>query len=335
VTIAGTVVVADDTPANIDLLRGLLLRDGYVVHVATNGEEALCLTQELLPDLVVSDVMMPRMNGFDLCRRLKADSQAGSIPVVLVTSLAEREDRIEGLNAGADDFLTKPVNAHELRARVRSLVRLKRSRDDLAGAEALILGLGRSVEARNPAATGHCERMAAYASAFGLYLGLPDKDVTALERAGHLHDIGMIAVPEALLLKQAPLTSDERLVLAQHPVRGASACEGVQMFQLVTPIVRWHHERLDGSGYPDSLRGDAIPALAQIVGIIDTYDALTTARPWRHAVSPGAACVELQREVQCGWRSERLVSAFVALAQSGALTHLTPERPAPLEGACP
>ena len=181
---AGTIVVADDVQANIDLLTRLLVREGYAVRAALDGGAALELVEREQPDLVLSDVLMPVLNGFDLCRRLKSNRVTRLIPVVLVTALSEREDRIEGITAGADDFLTKPVDAHELKARVRSLVRLKRFTDDLDSAESVILSLALTVEARDAYTSGHCARMAAYAAAVGEQLGLSDDEVVGLRRGG-------------------------------------------------------------------------------------------------------------------------------------------------------
>lgn len=326
----GTVVIADDVSANVDLLEGLLVREGYAVFAASDGEAALELVLQTLPDVVLTDVMMPKLDGFELCRRIKAERATRLTPVVLITSLGEREDRIEGINAGADDFLTKPVNAHELRARVRSLVRLKRYTDDLDSAESVILSLGLTVEARDPHTFGHCERMAAYAAAFGIHLDLADEDISALHRGGYLHDVGKIGVPDAILLKPGRLTPDERSLMQRHPVIGEALCGDLRLLRPVRPIIRHHHERLDGSGYPDGLRGDAIPLLAQIMGIVDVYDAVTTARVYRSAVPSEAASAELQEEVRLGWRHAHLVSEFLTICRSARFHKLADTRPGPV-----
>ena len=313
------IVVADDVQANLDLIAGLLQRDNYVVHTATDGEQALHLVSTRHPDLVLSDVMMPKMDGFELCRRLKEDRVTRLIPVVLVTALGEREDRIAGIDAGADDFLTKPVNPHELRARARSLVRLKRFTDDLDSAESVIISLALTVEARDAYTAGHCERMAAYAAALGRHLGLDDEAVAALRRGGYLHDVGKVAIPDCILQKPGRLTPDEFAVMKQHTVAGETVCGDLRLLRHVRPIVRWHHERLDGSGYPDGLSGDAIPLLAQIMGVVDVYDALTTRRPYRDPLSVVDACEALRTEVRNGWRRGDLVDALIELSGAGIL----------------
>jgi putative two-component system response regulator len=316
---AGKIVIADDVEVNLHLLKTLLARDGYAVHTATDGAAALDLINREMPDLVLSDVVMPLMNGFELCRRIKSDKATRLIPVVLVTSLGDREDRIEGINAGADDFLTKPVNAHELKARVRSLVKLKRYTDDLDSAESVILSLGLTVEARDPYTVGHCERMAAYAAAFGVHLQLPDEDVAALHRGGYLHDVGKVGVPDAVLTKPGPLTAEEYTLMKRHPEIGDSLCGTLRMLRPVRPIVRHHHERWDGSGYPDHLKGDAIPLLAQITSVVDVFDALTTARVYRQPVSPDRACAELQDSADKGMFRHELVKEFTAFCNSGRI----------------
>jgi putative two-component system response regulator len=316
----GTVVVADDVPANVDYVTALLTRVGYTVHTARDGAEALDLVFREQPDLVVTDVMMPVMNGFELCRRLKDDVATRLIPVVLVTSLGAREDRIRGIEAGADDFLTKPVNPQELQARVRSLVRLKRFTDELDTAEGVILSLGRTVESRDRYTAGHCERLAYYAAALGEQLELPEDEILALRRGAYLHDVGKIALPDAVLNKPGPLSDDERTLMQQHPVVGDTLCGDLRLLRPVRPIVRHHHERLDGTGYPDRLAGDAVPKLAQIMGVVDVFDALTTDRVYRARTTVAGACDELRQEVERGWRDRRLVDEFIRLCEAGSLS---------------
>jgi putative two-component system response regulator len=313
------ILIADDVAANRALLETLLTRDGYSVETVSDGPAALEAVHREPPDLVISDVLMPRMNGFEVCHRLKQDRATRLIPVILVTSLSERDDRVKGINAGADDFLSKPVDAHEVKARVRSLIRLKRFTDDLDSAESVILSLALTVEARNSYTAGHCQRMAAFAAGFGAHLNLTDEDLDALYRGGYLHDVGKIGIPDAILLKPGPLTSDEFTEMKRHTEIGDALCGNMRLLRLVRPIVRHHHERLDGSGYPDALRGDAIPLLAQVLGIVDVYDALTTDRVYRRAVTPEAACEELRVEAACGWRRKDLVEEFIALLSTGRL----------------
>ena len=317
-----SILVVDDLEPNRDVLRRALLREGYDVRTACDGDEALAIVSASPPDLILSDVMMSGVDGFELCRRLKADRATRLIPVVLVTALSDREHRIEGIKAGADDFLSKPVDAHELSARVQSLVRLKRFTDDLDSAESVILSLALTVEARDPCTSGHCERMAHYASAFGTFLGVSEDEVAALHRGGYLHDVGKVGVPDAVLLKPGRLTEDEFTIMKQHTVIGDSLCGDLRILRPVRAIVRSHHERADGSGYPDGLSGHDIPLLAQIMGVVDVFDALTTNRVYRPALPIETAIAELRSEVERGWRQRGLVNAFIQWSASPAAQSL-------------
>jgi putative two-component system response regulator len=318
----GTVLVVDDLSSNAELLQQCLTRDGYEVETAASGEAALEAIARHQPDVILLDVMMPGIDGFELCRRLKGDPATRLIPVVLVTALNEREDKIQGINAGADDFLSKPVNAHELRARVRSLIRLKQHTDELDSVESLITSLALIIEARDPYTEGHCHRLAAYATALGVRLDLGDEELAALHRGGYLHDLGKIGLPEALLQKGGPLTPAEFEVVKRHTIIGDELCKQVRSLEQVRSIIRHHHERLDGSGYPDGLAGNAIPLLAQITAIADAYDALTTGRPYRDALPSERAFEELRAEAARGWRRADLVEEFIALGRAGSLGRL-------------
>jgi putative two-component system response regulator len=316
---AQTVLVVDDEITNVKLLTRLMTGLGYQVRSAANGELALAEVARERPDLVLLDVNMPKVDGFEVCRRLKREPATRLLPIVLITGLTASEDHIKGIEAGADDFLTKPFNVPELEARVRSLTRLKRYTDELDSAESVILSLGLTIEARDPYTQDHCERLARYAAALGGHLGLDEAQRVALDRGAFLHDVGKVGIPDAILLKPGPLTSSERERMQQHTVIGHRLCGEFRALEHVRPIVRHHHERLDGSGYPDGLKGDAIPLLAQIISIVDVYDAVTTTRPYRAALSTEEAVRELREEVRRGWKSEALVEAFVALEHEGKL----------------
>ena len=308
-----TVLVVDDLDANVQLLSRFLSREGYTVQTASDGDEAFASVMREIPDVILSDVIMPRLNGFELCRRLKQNHVTRLVPIVLVTALNDRESMIQGIDAGADDFLSKPFDFNELKARVRSHVRCKRYTDDLDSADAVIMSLAMTIEARDRYTEGHCRRLAAYATAFGRRLGLGDEDLAALYRGGFLHDIGKIGIPDAILLKPTTLTPTEHDTIKQHTVIGDELCGQLRSLSRVRPIVRSHHERLDGSGYPDGLRGEQIPLLAQILSIVDIYDAIRTARPYKPAMSIDRAREELLREVDGGWRRGDLVREFLAL----------------------
>ena len=310
---AGRVLVVDDVEANVDFLKTMLSREGYEVLTASDGRSALEIVQSANPDIVVMDVMMPKLSGYEVCEWIKHNAATRLTPVVLITALHEREHKIRGINAGADDFLTKPFDYHELKARVGSLVRMKRYTDDLDSAESVIMSLALVIEARDAYTTGHCQRLATYSTALGKALGLGDDDLAALLRGGYLHDVGKIGIPDSLLLKSGRLTDSEYSRIKAHPVIGDRLCGELRSLRQVRPIVRHHHERLDGSGYPDGLKGDEIPLLAQIMGIVDVYDAITTERPYKPAATEEQGYEELRREVALGWRRSDLVEVFIAL----------------------
>jgi cyclic di-GMP phosphodiesterase len=306
------VLVVDDLEANAQGLAKLLTIEGYCVSTASNGSDALELIAREPPDIVLTDLVMPGLSGLDVCRHIKGNPATRLIPVVLITAFGDSDDRVEGINAGADDFLSKPINPTELKARVRSLIKLKRYTDELDSAESVIISLALTIEARDPYTEGHCERLATYAVALGGRLDLPKDDLAALHRGGFLHDVGKVGIPDAVLHKTSPLTAEEFEQMKLHTVIGDRLCGQLRSLRHVRPIVRHHHELLDGTGYPDGLKGDAIPLLAQIIGIVDVYDALTTDRPYRRKASDDEAFSALLQEVDKGWRRGDLVEQFIA-----------------------
>jgi putative two-component system response regulator len=311
--------VADDEHAIAELLRRILEREGHTVKAVADGLAAVEGLSEFKPHLVLLDVNMPGMTGIEVCRHIKQDPAHRLTPVVLITGMAQREKRIEGLEAGADDCLSKPVDVQELLARVRTLVRMKRYTDDLDSAASLIIAMALLVEARDGNTEGHCHRMANYATALGRALNLGEEDLQALHRGGFLHDIGMLAVPDAVLRKSGPLDPEEFELMKSHTTVGDSLCGTLRSLEAVRPIIRHHHERYDGSGYPDGLKGDEIPLVAQIIGLVDVYDAVTTRRPYQGPHTANEAIDILRGQVVRGWRREDLVDAFADLVERGKL----------------
>jgi putative two-component system response regulator len=310
------VLVVDDEETNRRLLVRLLAHE-YDVLTAADGEEALAMLDHVEVDVILLDVQLPGLDGFDVCSRIKRRPKTRLVPVVLVTGLHAREHRIKGIHAGADDFITKPFDAEELHARVASLARMKQYTDDLESTEAILKSLALTIDARDPYTDGHCERLSKLAVALGVTLGLSKEELSALDRGGYLHDIGKIGIPDAILLKPARLTPEEFELIKQHTVIGDRLCGELRSLRLVRQIVRHHHEALDGSGYPDGLSGDRVPLLAQIVGIVDLYDAVTSSRPYREALPPDYAYAELRRETACGRRNPQLVEQFISLSRKG------------------
>lgn len=309
----GKVLVVDDYAPNATGLRDLLTGSGYDVRVAYNAPDALTLVSEDTPDIALVDVVMPGMSGVELCRELKTRGTTRLMPVVLVTASQDRSHRLAGIEAGADDFLGKPVDVQELRTRVRSLLRVKNLTDELESTEAIMTMLGHIVEARDPYTEGHCQRLAEYATGLGAALRLGPADLDTLNRGAVLHDVGKIALPDAVLLKPGRLDAEELSLMRQHPVVGDNLCRTIKSLDRVRPIVRSHHERQDGRGYPDGLRGDEIPLLAQIVAVVDVFDALTTNRPYRTAMTAKAAYNIMLNDAASGWCPAKLVQTFVDL----------------------
>jgi putative two-component system response regulator len=316
------ILIVDDESASRTALEMLLRRDGYEVHNASDGSSALAECSSFRPDLVLLDVLMPGINGFEVCRRIKATPETRLTPVVLITGLSDTEDRIQGINAGADDFLSKPIDVNELLARTRSLIRIKQYTDDLENAESVLFSLALSIEARDPYTRGHCERLSKLSVRLGERLGISEDHIKALRRGGIVHDIGKIVVPDAILLKPARLSEEEMEVMRKHPVVGERICAPLRIFRLVLPIIRHHHERYDGSGYPDHLRGSEIPLTARIMQLADVYDALTTDRPYRKADQRDVALDIMNDEAKQGWWDRDLFDAFREMVRNVPELHV-------------
>ena len=309
--VAGTILIADDHESNRQLFEEFLTAEGFEVVTAPDGAAALQEFTRAQPDLVLLDVMMPHLNGFEVCRQLKTNRDTYLTPIILMTAvLSAKQDRVVGIEAGADDFLSNPIDRIELLARVRSLLKLKARTDELERAESVLFALARSIEGKDPYTQGHCERLSEYASRLGERLGISEEQITALRRAGIVHDIGKVAVPDAILLKPAKLTEEEWKIMREHPVVGEQICAPLKSFRLVLPIIRHHHEKLDGSGYPDGLRGEEIPLTARVLQIVDVYDALTTARPYKRALPVSEALETMEGEVVKGWWDRNIFAEF-------------------------
>lgn len=292
----------DDQPTNLKVLDRLLSEQGYHVTCASDGLEALeVLGRDPLPDLVLLDILMPRLNGYEVTRRLRLEGRTRLLPVVLLTSLTESRERIEGLEAGADDFISKPFLRDELLARVRSLLRQKFLVDELDNAESVIMAMAVAVEARDECTEGHIERVSQQCVRLARRLGLGPEDIDALEKGGVLHDIGKLRVPDRILNKPGPLTPEEFEIMKLHTVWGERICLPLRSVRRVLPIIRHHHERPDGTGYPDGLRGEEVPVLARILSVVDVFDALISDRPYRARMSVDEALAILHQNASRGW----------------------------------
>jgi putative two-component system response regulator len=310
---APRILVVDDNAMLVALMSQLLAMRGYDVVTAENAEQAEAEVRRQAPDLILSDVMMPGKSGYELCRALKEDPATRLIPFVLITGLSDGSDKLRGIEAGADDFLNKPVLAEELTARVKSLLRVKEFTDELETADSVLCTLGLIVERRDPYTEGHCERLAVRAAELGRHLGLDEDSIVALRRGGYLHDLGKIAVPDAILKKGSDLTLPEWEIMKRHPVTGENICKPLKSLRLVLPIIRHHHEHADGSGYPDGLRAGEIPLLPRVLQVVDVYDALRTARPYKPALPHDQAAQTMREEARQGLWDAELVNEFFSM----------------------
>lgn len=307
------ILVVDDQPTIAGLMSQLLTMSGYDVVTAADANQGEAEVRRQAPDLILSDVRMPGKSGYEFCRDLKSDPATRLIPVVLITGLTDSSDKVRGIEAGADDFLNKPVLAEELKARVKSLLRVKEFTDELETVDSVLCTLGLIVEGRDPYTEGHCERLARRAAELGRHLGLDQDSIVALRRGGYLHDLGKIAVPDAILKKGSDLTVREWEVMRQHPVTGENICKPLKSLRLVLPIIRHHHEHADGTGYPDRLRADEIPLLPRILQVVDVYDALCTTRPYKPALSHDQAAQTMREEARQGLWDAELVDQFFSM----------------------
>ena len=304
------ILVVDDGAENREILVDLLGSEGYIVDTAKDGAEAVEKALASPPDLILMDVSMPRLTGFEACRRLKADERTHLVPIVLVTGLVAREDRIQGIAAGCDDFLTKPVDSEQLMARTRNLLRTKSLVDELEQAENVLVSLANALDAKDNYTRGHSERVAKYASALGAEVGLGRIECRNLRRAGLLHDIGKIGTSLDYLHKPGPLTTAEYEEVKKHPVIGFEICRPLRTMAPLLALIRGHHERLDGRGYPDTLRGDAVPVPLRCLTIADVYDAITSDRSYRKAMPRDRAFKMMSEEASTGMWDARLVDLF-------------------------
>jgi putative two-component system response regulator len=307
------ILVVDDNPGIAALMSQLLTMRGYDVVTAGDAQAAQEEVLRQAPDLILSDVRMPGKSGYEFCHDLKENPATRLIPFVLITGLTDSSDKLKGIEAGADDFLNKPVLAEELTARVKSLLRMKEFTDELETADSVLCTLGLIVEGRDPYTEGHCERLALNAAELGRHLSLDEDSIVALRRGGFLHDLGKIAVPDEILKKGSDLTPEEWIIMKQHPVTGENICKPLKSLKLVLPIIRHHHEHMDGSGYPDGLRAGEIPLLPRILQVIDVYDALRTARPYKPALGHDQSVQTMLEKARQGLLDADLVNEFFGM----------------------
>jgi putative two-component system response regulator len=298
------VLAVDDGAANRELIAAYLSGIDCEIRLADDGRTALDIIETDPPDLVLLDVQMPGMDGYEVCRRIKLMPRGRLLPVVMITALNHSSDRVAALEAGADDFMSKPVERAELAARVRSALRLKALYNTLDSAEQVIFSLAAAVEAKDAFTERHTQRVGESGRYLGRRIGLPESALDALYRGGIIHDIGKIGVPDAILLKPGPLNEIETARMREHVSIGEAIVRPLQSAASILPIIRHHHERYDGRGYPDGLRGCEIPRLARIVSLCDAFDALVNDRPYRARLSTDEAVAVLRAGAGTQWDPE-------------------------------
>jgi len=316
------VLVVDDVRANRELLEGHLIELGYDVRQARDGYEALDAVAAEEPDLVLLDIDMPRLDGIAVCERLKAHPVRRLIPIVILTASSDRETRLRGIAAGADDFLSKPFDAKELLIRTKVLLNQRALNRRLDATEGVLFALARAVEARDRYTIHHAERVGRYAQAMGEAFGLHSEDNDLLYEGGVLHDLGKIAIADAILLKPGPLNEQEFARMREHSAEGERICLSLRSVADYLPIIRHHHERVDGTGYPDHLGGPAIPLGARIVAIADAWDAMVSDRPYRAGLGNDEARRRLDSGSGKQWDAA-IVEIFAGLLDAGLQDRVT------------
>ena len=319
VEVKGSVLAIDDDPKVLELMGTALRRLGYDVSQCLDGTTGYQRAVEHKPDVILLDLRMPNVDGIEVCRKLKQNSDTSLSPVVFLTGHGSRTARIEALDVGASDFLSKPTDLMELEARVRNLVAFHRMTLDLDSAEQVIFTFAKALEARDRETGDHCARLADLAVRLGERLGLDADQLTALRRGGYLHDVGKIGIPDSVLLKPGKLNHDEWEMIKRHSVIGWEICRPLHSLSPVLPLIRHHHERYDGSGYPDGLEGDETPLLARVFQVVDIFDALTNDRSYRHGESTECAIKMILEETRKGFWDPAIVDEFVAMVREGAL----------------
>jgi putative two-component system response regulator len=293
-----------------------LREENYRILDANNTRQAFELLRSDRIDLILLDSAMSESSGLKFCRAVKASRDTRTIPVLMMAAAPCEETEIACYRSGADQFLAKPLCSGTLRARIRTLLRHKRATDSLDDSESILLTLARAMEHRDRTTSGHGDRLATLCMAIGTALGLPHSQILVLNRGGYLHDIGKIGIPDSILFKPGPLTADEWAIMRTHSAQGEEICRPAKTLAPVLPIIRHHHERMDGTGYPDGLRGDEIPLLARILSVADVFDALTSTRPYKAARTPAQALAIVQDEARCGWRDPEVVEVFTGLCSA-------------------
>ncbi len=296
------VLIGQENSSLSDAFKSLFSENGLDVQLTTNGNQVLdIIRSENPPDLLLVDYSLRNPTALEICRMVKSDPELGYLPVILILPPEMRSDEVLAVEAGFDDILIHPVSPHALLARVQSLLRIKILMDGMDDAESVLYALTRTMEAKDQFTMGHADRVAHYAVDLGKSMGLSEEDLAILRQGGMLHDIGKIAIPDVILSKPGVYTPDEFNVMKQHPVFGCQICQKLKSVRGAIPLIRNHHEKLDGTGYPDGLKAVSIPLLVRIINVTDIYDALRSRRSYKEPFSMEKSLEILWSEVEKGW----------------------------------
>lgn len=317
------ILIVDDDHNDVEMVQQLLSNTDYISVVVSNGIEVAEMVFKETPDLILLDVNMPGKDGYTIARQLKSHRLTRMIPIIMITALSELESKLEGLEAGADDYITKPYRSAELLGKIRSLLKMKALNDQLDDAENVIFALARMIEAKDLYTLGHASRVSKFAVALGKLLNRTPLELETLDKGGVLHDIGKMAVPDPILLKPGPLTTEEFEIMKTHSLTGYTICERLRSAKDALPLIRHHHEKLDGTGYPDHWKKEEIPLLVRIVNIVDIYDALTTQRSYKNAWPIDKTFSVMYEEVKRGWWDGDLLRIWEKFVLSGEIKTLS------------
>ena len=308
-----SVLIVDDLWSNLELLEAIFTNAGFEVFSARDTYSALSIFESHKIDIAILDIMMPGMDGYELCKKLKSLTEKYFFPVILLTALTDRESRITGLQCGADDFISKPFDTTELIIKVNSLIKIKTLQDELEHSENVILTLAVALEARDPYTRGHSTRVGDLSKSFASFLGFGSREQDAVRKAGILHDIGKIGVTTDLLCKEGKLTCDELEAIKRHTIIGEDICRPLVSMRGILSAIRSHHERWDGKGFPDGLLGEEIPLNARILSIADSFDAMISQRPYRNGRSMDVVIAVFKNEKRAGQWDPSLLDQFVEM----------------------
>lgn len=310
------ILVVDDRTANVKTISNILEREGYAVVPAYNGGQALKAVEKEHPDLVILDMLLPDLDGQKVCRMIKEKEETSLLPVIMITALSTVDDKIQSIESGADNFLSKPINKHELLARVKSLLKIKCLTDHLISAERVVQSLAMAIEEKDPYTKGHSLRVGEYAAQLGKEIELPKDDIDLLRRAAVLHDIGMIGIDQELIHKPGKLTKQEYAKIKEHPTKSIEILKPLDLPPTLISTIKHHHEWWNGRGYPDNLARNNILLGARILAITDAFDAMTSQRPFRAAMGITKALNRLEDGMNRQWDPD-LVAVFISLQIKG------------------